>query len=52
LRELARRRPVGSALVYSPQSGDVHLNAWVTMFGAQALELAGGGETMRWEHLV
>jgi hypothetical protein len=42
----------GASLPYQPQSGQRHLNAWVTMFGAQALELAGGRVELAWSELV
>jgi hypothetical protein len=50
-------RPAGrgarAALVYQPESGQRHLNAWVTMFGAQALELAESGRgSIAWTQLV
>jgi hypothetical protein len=43
----------GSALVYQPEAGAIHLNSWVTMFGGQALRLAAEGpESIRWDTLV
>jgi hypothetical protein len=45
----------GAALPYQPQSTSTHLNAWVTMFGAQALELVGrreGERALGWQELV
>lgn len=53
LGELARPARDGTALVYQPASDPVHLNAWVSMFGGQALELvAHGSEAMTWQDLV
>lgn len=53
LTELARPARDGRALVYQPESGAEHHNAWVSMFGAQALLLAGSGpEAMTWDQLV
>jgi len=50
---LARKRPIGKALVYQPGVGQEHYNAWVSMFGAQALELAAGEpEVLAWHALV
>jgi hypothetical protein len=54
-RLLAAARPAGqgTALPYQPQSGSTHLNAWVTMFGAQALELAASEDRrLEWHELV
>jgi hypothetical protein len=48
-------RPVGggAALPYQPRSGQRHLNAWVTMFGAQALTLAAAEQpALMWHELV
>ncbi|HEY2771490.1 MAG TPA: hypothetical protein VGI87_13025 [Solirubrobacteraceae bacterium] len=43
----------GSALVYAPESQATHLNAWVTMFGAQALGVvADGPQALSWNTLV
>jgi hypothetical protein len=43
----------GRALVYQPESGHEHHNAWVSMFGAQALEIETlGGAAMTWRTLV
>ena len=53
LAELARPATGGQALVYQPEAGAEHHNAWVSMFGAQALELAAGGRSaMSWQQLV
>jgi hypothetical protein len=43
-----------AALPYQPQSQQTHLNTWVTMFGAQALQLAAQGEdrSLQWHELV
>jgi hypothetical protein len=51
LDRVSRRIPDGTALPYRPAAGDTHLNSWVTMFGAQALELYGGG-SIAWHELV
>ena len=52
-RLLAFARPVpgGAALIYQPESQPRHHNAWVTMFGAQALEWALYGPS-EWSTLV
>lgn len=42
----------GAALVYQPSCRQVHLNAWVTMFGAQALMLAGDPDAVTWKTLA
>lgn len=42
----------GAALPYQPAAPARHRNAWVTMFGAQALEIVGGPEAMAWSQLV
>jgi hypothetical protein len=44
----------GAALPYQPDSPSIHFNAWVSMFGAQALQLAAQGEgcTLDWHELV
>lgn len=53
LTELSRTAGTGRALVYQPESGAEHHNAWVSMFGAQALLLAAHGpEAMTWDQLV
>lgn len=53
LVELARSADVGRALIYQPASGHEHLNAWVSMFGGQALDIyANGPESMSWGDLV
>ena len=50
LADYARPAPGGEALVYQPEADATHHNAWVTMFGAQALDWAvGAGD---WETLV
>jgi hypothetical protein len=51
LADYARPAPGGAALVYQPEAGATHHNAWVTMFGAQALDWAVEG-TGEWETLV
>ncbi len=48
---LVRPAPGGSALVYQPESGSAHHNAWTTMFTAQAIEWAKSGPT-GWRTLV
>jgi len=53
LAEVAEAAGTGAALPYQPASGARHRNAWVTMFGAQALEIAGAGpEALAWDQLV
>ena len=53
LVEVAHGVEFGVALPYQPQSDDLHLNAWVTMFAAQALDIATRGpSSMRWQALV
>lgn len=53
LQEAADRDATGTALLYQPGSSARHRNAWVSMFGAQALEVVGRGpEVMQWNHLV
>jgi hypothetical protein len=45
--------PHGQALIYQPDGGAAHLNAWVTMFGGQALQLAvEEPAVMSWDTLV
>ncbi len=51
LLTFARPVPGGAALVYQPESQTPHHNAWVTMFGAQAMEWATYGPTA-WSTLV
>jgi hypothetical protein len=51
LSEFARPAPGGEALVYQPQVDATHHNAWVTMFGVQALDWAAEGAG-GWETLV
>lgn len=53
LGQVAVSTDAGSALVYQPSAPTVHLNAWVTMFGAQAAEVASvGAPPLAWTHLV
>lgn len=54
LAELARAdADHGSALIYRPEDVADHLNTWVTMFAAQALEVvAEGPQAVRWKELV
>ena len=43
----------GLALTYQPEDRALHLNAWTTMFGGQALMLAAlGPDAVRWHELV
>lgn len=43
----------GAALPYQPEADAGHLNAWVSMFGHQALRLAHRPErVLPWQHLV
>ena len=41
-----------AALPYQPESTTRHLNAWVTLFAVQALELASGTSVPDWQLLV
>lgn len=50
LRSVAVETPDGHALPYQPQA-EPHLNAWVSMFGGQALEIADGAR-IGWEELI
>jgi hypothetical protein len=53
LRELAIADGDGAALVYAPARRERHLNAWVTMFGAQALTVASeGAGALAWNTIV
>jgi hypothetical protein len=51
LADYARPAPGGEALVYQPEADATHHNAWVTMFGAQAIDWALDGPA-GWETLV
>jgi hypothetical protein len=51
LGDYARPAPGGAALVYQPEAGARHHNAWVTMFGAQALDWSAEGAP-NWRTLV
>jgi hypothetical protein len=56
-RVLTLARPddgYGQALIYQPDAqGSDHLNAWVTMFGEQAVRVAAlGSEALSWNTLV
>jgi len=45
--------PAGSALPYQPETENIHENAWVSMFGAQAYESAlAGAPRFDWTTLV
>lgn len=53
LGQVAVPTGAGAALVYQPSAPTVHLNAWVTMFGAQAADVASvGAAPLPWAHLV
>ncbi len=54
LAEVARvDGEAGLALPYQPGDGPVHLNAWVSMFGHQALRVAHAGRAaLPWQYLV
>jgi hypothetical protein len=54
LCEMAIDVDQAAALPYQPRSPQTHLNTWVTMFGAQALQLAAQGEnpSLQWHELV
>jgi hypothetical protein len=54
LCEMAVKVGDTAALPYQPGSPQTHLNTWVTMFGAQALQLAAGGadRSLQWHELV
>lgn len=53
LGEIAVEDAGGAALLYQPASPQRHLNAWVTLFGAQASEIAAeGAAAITWQTLV
>jgi hypothetical protein len=53
LCDQARKTDAGAGLVYQPEAPTQHLNAWVTMFAAQAMYLAATGPAaMDWSSLV
>lgn len=53
LRQTAVRDGEGAALVYQPSAPQAHQNVWVTLFGAQALDMAEAGARMLdWQRLV
>lgn len=53
LREIVTPAAQGAALVYQPASGQVHQNAWVSLFGAQAIEMAAVSPAiLDWQTLV
>jgi hypothetical protein len=53
LIEVARGDERGLAIVYQPDSPDIHLNTWATLFAAQALAMAApGAGPISWKELV
>ena len=51
--QVAVARAPGLALPYQPAQANIHLNAWATMFGAQAVELSvPGTPPLPWHALV
>jgi hypothetical protein len=53
LIEVARGDERGLAIVYQPDSPDIHLNTWATLFAAQALATAvPDAEPISWKELV
>ncbi len=53
LVEVAQQVKGKLALPYQPASGELHLNTWASMFGAQALSLASpGAPRLAWHQLV
>ena len=53
LCEHVRETEAGAALVYQPEAREQQLNAWATMFAAQALDLASNGRAAtHWSTLV
>lgn len=53
LIEVARGDERGLGIVYQPDSPDIHLSTWATLFAAQALAMAVPGATpVAWEALV
>jgi hypothetical protein len=53
LMEIAVRDARGVGIPYQPGSDALHVNTWVTLFAAQAFELAGSnGRPVRWQDWV
>ena len=53
LIEVAHGDKHGPAIVYQPDSPDIHLSTWATLFAAQALAMAvPGAEPISWKELV
>jgi len=53
LEQIAQYTSDGAALVYQVAAPQAHLNTWVTLFGAQALEMAAfGSSVLTWRKLV
>jgi hypothetical protein len=52
LRQVASPAQLGWSVPYEPQSPEVHENAWVTMFAAQALALVDGPPDLEWWELI
>ena len=53
LIEVARGDERGLAIVYQPDSPDIHLSTWATLFAAQALAMAvPGAAPISWKELV
>jgi hypothetical protein len=51
LVDVATPRANAAALIYQPEAGQRHLNAWVSLFGAQALGIAAS-LPIAWQELV
>jgi hypothetical protein len=52
LVETTRADSTGLAVVYQPDKPPVHLNAWATIFAAQALALQTAARSISWDQLV
>jgi hypothetical protein len=52
LRHVASPAGRGWAVPYQPTSGNLHDNAWATMFAAQALALVDGRPELEWWELI
>ncbi|HKY52417.1 MAG TPA: hypothetical protein VJP45_14265 [Candidatus Limnocylindria bacterium] len=52
LREIASAAERGWSVPYQPASAEIHENAWVTMFAAQALALVDGRPGLEWWELI
>ncbi len=53
LQQIAVNTDHGAALVYQPTAPQRHYNTWVTLFGAQAAEMAAdGAAALTWQKLI